>query len=159
MIGVLLPGACSDNGLEPEPLYGPVPEYGAPHATVILDGVVVDGTGDPIRDIAVELDGFGGTTSDSLGRWSLNRVGYSSCLTDSLVGCGLEATDVDSTENGGPYLPELVILDLDKTQDGSGYNLGTFEQHNIRIEMDETAVLYGPQCAAAARKRQESEED
>ena len=157
LLGALLPSACSESIVDP-PEYGPAPEYGAPHATVILDGVVVNNLGSPIKDIVVELDGFGSTTSDTLGHWALNKVGFSSCLTDTLVACGLEATDVDDAENGGPYDPELVILDLEKTSPGIGWNLGTWEQHDVRIVLDEPAMEYGPQCARAARKHEKTDD-
>lgn len=155
LLGALLPSACSDSPVDVE--YGPAPEYGAPHATVIVDGVVVNNVGAPIKDIVVGLDGFGSTASDTLGRWSINKVGFSACLTDTLVNCGLEATDVDGADNGGPYDLELVILDLVKTSSGTGWNLGTWEQHDVRIVMEEPVMEYGPQCARVAREHDDAD--
>ena len=145
LLGALLPSACSDN------TNGPLPEYGMPQATVKLDGEVVDVAGAPVRDIVVEMSGFGSTTTDASGKWLLDEVGYSSCVEDDKLSCGLEAKDVDGPANGGPYPPSLVVLDLQQTQPGSGWNLGTFEQHDVRIVMDDVAVEYGPQCATAKR--------
>jgi putative lipoprotein (rSAM/lipoprotein system) len=143
LLGALLPAACSDNGVDPV-------EYGAPHATLNLDGVVADNLGTPVKDIVLEVEGFGSTTSDEQGVWSLQSVGFSSCLTDSMIVCGLTATDVDGTDNGGPYPPTLVELDVEKTEDGSGWNIGTFEQHDIRVIMEDVVVEYGPLCVRAA---------
>ena len=152
LLGALLPQACSDNPTDP-----PAPEYGAPYATVNLDGEVVDVAGAPVRDIVVEMDGFGSATSDASGKWSLESHGFSSCIADSQLTCGLEAKDVDGPDNGGPYPPSLVVLDLQQTQPGSGWNLGTFEQHDVKIVMEDVAVEYGPQCATA--KRPENSDD
>lgn len=151
LLGALLPTACGDNIDAPE--YGPAPEYGVPQATVKLDGVVVDVSGAPVRDIVVTMDGFGATASDIQGIWSLNKTGFAACVPDTQLVCSLEATDEDGVENGGPYPPTLVILDLEKTQSGSGNNLGTYEQHDIRIVMDDVIAEYGPECAKAARDR------
>jgi hypothetical protein len=121
---------------------------------VILDGVVVDNLGAPVKDIVVEMDSFGSTTSNDLGIWSLQSAGFSNCLADTLVACGLVASDVDGTDNGGPYPPTLVELDLEQTSPGSGFNLGTYEQHDIRIVMEDVAVEYGPQCATLKRPQE-----
>lgn len=148
LLGAFLPNACSENPYDP-----PAPEYGAPYATVIVDGVVVDNLGAPIRNIRVEMNGFGATTSDTLGNWSIDTEGFASCVADTQIACGLEATEVDGLENGGPYQPTMVVLELEQTSPGSGFNLGTFEQHEITIVMEDMALEYGPQCAAAERAR------
>lgn len=152
LLGALLPSSCTEDAVDP------APEYGAPHATVILDGVVVDNLGAPVKDIVVEMDHFGSTTSDALGNWSLQGVGFDACVVDTLVACGLVATDVDGPDNGGPYAPTLVALDLEQTAPGSGFNLGTYEQHDIRIVMEDIPVEYGPQCAKTTRARKELDE-
>jgi hypothetical protein len=148
LLGTLLPSACSDTTFSPE--YGPTPEYGVPLATVIVDGVVVDLRGAPVKDIVVEMEHFGSTTSDSLGEWSMQNVGLDTCVVDTQTACGLEARDVDGIANGGPYPPTLVLLDLQQTVPGSDFSLGTWEQHDIRIVMEDVVVEYGPECAKAA---------
>jgi putative lipoprotein (rSAM/lipoprotein system) len=148
LLGALLPSACSDNA------NGPTPEYGMPLATVNLDGEVVDVVGAPVRDIVVELDGFGSTTSDASGKWSLNGVGFNSCVADSQITCGLVAKDVDGAANGGPFPPTLTVLDLEQTAPGGGWSLGTFEQHDVKIVMEDVAIEYGPQCVAAKIMRE-----
>ena len=151
LLGTLLPSACGDNPID-------AVEYGAPIANLKVDGVVVDYAGTPVKDIVVEFDGFGSTTSDAEGDWSLESSGYSSCLADTQVVCGLVASDVDGSDNGGPFLPTLVPLDLVKTKPGSGWNVGTYEQHDIRIVMEEIAAEYGVPCAKAALARKINEE-
>jgi putative lipoprotein (rSAM/lipoprotein system) len=152
LLGVLLPNSCSDNSVDP------TPEYGVPQATVILDGVVVDNLGAPVKDIVIEMDHFGSTVSDSLGNWSMENVGFDACVVDTQIACGLVATDVDGIENGGPYPPTLVGLDLEKTKPGGGFDQGTYEQHDIRIVMEDVIVEYGPQCAKAARDRKKNDD-
>ena len=151
LLGTLLPSACGDNPID-------TVEYGAPIANLKVDGVVVDNVGAPVKDIVVELEGFGSTTSDAEGDWSLETSGFSSCLADTQVVCGLVASDVDGPDNGGPYPPTLVPLDLVKTKPGSGWNVGTYEQHDIRIVMEDILVEYGVPCAKAALKRKMDEE-
>jgi hypothetical protein len=149
LLGALLPNACTDSGVDP------APEYGVPQATLKLDGVVVDSRGAPVKDILIELDNFGSTTSDALGGWSMVSVGFDSCVIDTLTACGLVASD---PAGPGMYMPTLVNLDLVQTAPGSGFNLGTYEQHSIRIVMDDVAVEYGPECAKAAYGRKKLDE-
>lgn len=148
LLGALLPSGCGDDTIEP------TPEYGVPYATVKLDGDVVDFVGQPVKDIVVEMDGFGSTTTDESGTWSLAANGFNACVTDSHLTCGLVATDVDGSANGGPYPPSMVVLDLEQTAPGHGFGVGTFEQHDIRIVMEDVLVEYGPQCVAAKLARE-----
>jgi putative lipoprotein (rSAM/lipoprotein system) len=149
LLGALLPSACDENPTDP-----PTPEYGVPQATVKLDGVVVDERGAPVRDIRLELEGFGSATSDTLGVFSLSSTGFASCVVDSQLACGLEATDVDGPDNG-MYEPTMVVLDLQQSQPGSGWDLGTFEQHDIEVVMPDIGLEYGPICAAIERLHRE----
>lgn len=153
LLGMLLPSSCSDSGVDP------TPEYGVPQATVILDGTVVDNLGAPVKGIVIEMDHFGSTVSDSLGSWSMEDIGFDACVADTQVACGLVATDVDGSENGGPYPPTLVALDLEQTKPGNGFDMGTYEQHDITIVMEDVIVEYGPQCAKAARDRKKNDDE
>ena len=114
-----------------------------------MDGEVVDVAGTPVKDIEVQMLGFGKTTTDESGKWSLGEVGYNQCIADSQLTCGLVATDVDGAANGGPYPPSMVVLDLEQTAPGGGWDMGTYEQHGLRIVMEDVYIEYGPQCVAA----------
>ena len=56
------------------------------------------------------------------------------------------------------YMPTMVDLALVQTAVGSGWHMGIYEQHNIRIVMEDIAVEYGPECAKAAYGRKKLDE-
>lgn len=148
VFGAILGSGCSDS-VDPDPEYGPAAEYGMPHATVRLDGRVVDHRGQPIPGVAVSFEGAGADTTDALGAWTIET---GQALVPCIIGgtdCSILATDIDGPANGGPYPPAQQPLDLEQTEPGDGrWYYGTWEQHGLDITMTD-AVEYGPPCAEA----------
>lgn len=145
-LGAILGSGCSDKSTDPE--YGPMPEYGVPSGTIVLDGTVVDGHGTGIAGIEVSFNGAVADTTDSNGAWSIDRDNvYIPCTDENQDPCEVTATDIDGPDNGGPYPTLRIPLDLDQTDPGDGgYDQGTWEQHGIEIDVD-PAVEYGPPVA------------
>jgi putative lipoprotein (rSAM/lipoprotein system) len=109
-------------------------EYGQPYATYRLDGhVVTANEKQPITGIEIYLlpYGPGRAVTDTIGIWKLSGNG-----SDMVSNCSLYVRDVDADSNGGKFQDKRVPLTLTKTADGSGWYHGTYEQHDIQIELD-----------------------
>jgi len=143
MIGLILglTGISCDNGNGP----GPQPEYGMPYAKYVLDGTVVNAeTEEPVEGIRVKFpsdasdyDSSSMTFSDENGDWSITKQIYP-CGADGSSECDVSAQDVDGDENGGTFEEKQIDLSLTQTKPASGtWDKGTFEQHDVRIELTE----------------------
>jgi putative lipoprotein (rSAM/lipoprotein system) len=109
-------------------------EYGQPYATYHLDGHVVTAKEkQPITGIKIRFEPLGDTLTDMNGAWRL--IGdYGHWCFDA---CSLKVFDVDGDQNGGTFEDKTVPLTLTKTARGSGrWDEGTYEQHDIQIELD-----------------------
>jgi len=140
VLGTILGTGCSSDMNDPvEYGPGPMPEYGVPTGTVSITGRVIDNVGEPIPGVEVNFNGAGADTTDAEGNWAINRDHvFFSCDINSGDDCTVEAKDIDGPDNGGPYPPSEVTLDLEQTEPSSGsYHLGTWEQHGVDIVMTE----------------------
>lgn len=157
VLGAVLGSGCSDST---DPIEDdPIAEYGMPSATVRVDGRVTDMIGLPIPGIEVTFPGAGVDTTDAQGNWSIdNEQVFLGCTMDDQVDCSVIAKDIDGPVNGGPFPSSEVVLDLVQTKPGSGWNTGTWEQHDINIEMID-AVEYGPPMARVKPPESSSKED
>ena len=146
VLGAVLGSGCSDSTDPVE--YGPIAEYGVPTGTVRISGRVTSDMGGPINGIQVTFPGAGADTTDTQGNWSIDqdRV-FITCIEDDQTECIINADDIDGPDNGGVFLSSQVALDLVQTKPGSGWNTGTWEQHDISITMMTDAVEYGPPVA------------
>ena len=148
-IGAVLGSGCSDNPTDPVE-YGPVPmpEYGVPTGTIVLDGRVLDGRGAGIPGIEVVFNGGVADTTDATGAWSIDADHvFIPCAGGHANSCEVTANDIDGPDNGGHYPSVKVVLDPDQTDPGDGgSDQGTWEQHGVDIAMD-IAVEYGPPVA------------
>lgn len=143
MIGLILglTGISCDDGHGP----GPQPEYGMPYAKYVLDGTVVNAdTEEPVEGIKVRFpsDAADGDSSsiafsDENGDWAITRQIFPCGTSENgSIECDVSAQDVDGAENGGTYVEQEVDLNLTQTKQGSGtWDKGTFEQHDITIEL------------------------
>ena len=109
-------------------------EYGQPYATYRLDGQVVTAKeNQPIKGIKILFRPLGDTLTDTNGVWQLDGEFCSWCFD----ACSLEVHDTDGDSSGGKFQDKTVPLTLTKTANGSGkWNEGTYEQHDIQIELD-----------------------
>jgi putative lipoprotein (rSAM/lipoprotein system) len=115
--------------------FGPAVMYGAPTASYKLSGNVIDKeTNLAIQNIELDFY-YTKVYSDSKGDWQINVGGYSPCSN-----CIIVVRDVDGEENGGQFVEQVVNVNPVKTQDGKGFYMGTFEQHNIKIEMEKSPI-------------------
>ncbi len=106
-------------------------EYGVPHASFDLDGVVVDDqSGEPVPGIEVAFDGHT-ATSGAGGGWSLSADNAFACGPD----CTISARDVDGADNG-TYAETTAEFTATKTGEGSDdWDYGAWEAHDIEIAM------------------------
>lgn len=121
-------------------------------ATVHVDGQVVDQSGAPLANIHVAFEDGKSDTTDAAGDWSIVATGTvpAACVEDDQSPCMLAAHEIGYPE-GRIYLPHRSALDLVQAEDGQGdWDLGLWEQRDIRVVMQANAVLYGPPCAARA---------
>ncbi|MCP4573800.1 MAG: carboxypeptidase regulatory-like domain-containing protein [bacterium] len=121
-------------------------------AMVSIDGQVVDELGAPLPNIHVAFEDDVADTTDASGNWSIATRGSvpASCVEDVQAPCMLTAHEVGHPD-GDIYLPSRDALQLEQTLDGNGnWDLGLWEQHDVRVVMSGNAVLYGPPCAARA---------
>jgi putative lipoprotein (rSAM/lipoprotein system) len=113
-------------------------EYGSPYATLSLDGqVTAAGSGNPIANIRVALRDSSDVRSDAQGHWSMHFDGWSPCGASGFSPCSLSVSDTDGPAHGGTFIATSVPLDLVRTEDGHRWYEGTFEQHDIEIELTE----------------------
>lgn len=108
--------------------------YAQPYAVYRLDGQVVTvKEKQPITGIEIYLlpRRTGIAFSDTSGFWEFDGHVY-----DEVSSCSLYVRDVDGDSNGGKFEDKKVPLTLTKTAAGSGWDLGTYEQHDIQIELD-----------------------
>ena len=113
-------------------------EYGQPYATLKLDGrVTATGSGGPIANIRVALRDSSDVRSDADGRWSMRLDLWSPCGAAGFQPCSLSVSDTDGPAHGGTFADVSLPLDLAQTEAGHGWYEGTFEQHNIEIELTE----------------------
>jgi hypothetical protein len=121
-------------------------------ATVHIDGQVVDEGGAPLSGIHVAFEDDAADTTDAAGDFAIVAHGSvpADCVEDAQAPCMLTAHEVGFPE-GMAYLPHRGTLDLVRVGDGQGsWDLGLWEQLDIRVVMRTNAVLYGPPCAARA---------
>ncbi len=121
--------------------YRHMAEYGVPRARYKVDGVVRDDkTHTAIPGIRVRIfgpeydDTTGAARSDGAGHWSIDVTRHL-CFS----ACSLKVEDVDGPVNA-PYKDKTVPFDPVKTEPGSGWFEGTFEQHDIAIELESSAA-------------------
>lgn len=147
VLGAILGAGCSNNSTEPVE-YGPMPEYGVPTGRVRLDGRVLNQVGVPIPGVEVAFAGGRADTTDALGDWAIAEENiYIPCVSHGTTSCTVAASDIDGAANGGVFPTVEVTLSLAQTEPGSGYfDLGTWEQHGVDIEMS-AATAYGPPLA------------
>jgi putative lipoprotein (rSAM/lipoprotein system) len=117
-------------------------EYGQPYATLKLDGqVTAAGSGNPITNILVTLrqdsDMQSEVRSDAQGHWSMRLDHGPLCGTTGSDPCSLSVSDTDGPAQGGTFANVSLPLDLVRTEAGGGWYEGTFEQHDIEIELTE----------------------
>lgn len=129
VLGALLGAGCdSDDGTRVE--------YGQPHGTLRLDGHVQDEAGDPIAGIQVYHYGCEPDTTDAQGAWAIeDEFAQVPCSEGDSLRCAVVASDIDGAE-GGQYKEALELLDLTRTEEGSGWYEGTFEQHDIDLVLE-----------------------
>ncbi len=121
-------------------------------ATVRIDGQAVDVTDAPLPGIHVAFEGDVADTTDAAGHWSIEARGSvpGVCVDDVDAPCMIAAHEVGFPD-GNIYFPYRESLDLVQTQPGGNiFDLGLWEQHDIRVVLQANAVLYGPPCAARA---------
>lgn len=130
--------ACEKSTTDVE--YGPVVEYGMPHAQYKLSGQVVKASDQsPLEAIEVAFDDTSVVT-DADGNWSLEKDSYALCGIGSFEPCTLFISDVDGPAGGGEFGPTSSALELIQTESGDGsWFLGVFEQHDIITELIESA--------------------
>ena len=119
--------SCSSD--EPEE-YGPVLEYGVPHADYIVKGTVTDETGTPIQGIKTSIKGFypevvgvfvegiDSIQTDASGQYQLKYMGMPHKYFKLIV------EDIDGEANGGEFLSDTLDIDFDKAEkakDGDGH--------------------------------------
>jgi putative lipoprotein (rSAM/lipoprotein system) len=130
-------GVGCGGGIVPE--YGPLVEYGMPHAEYKLDGTVVSAMDQSaIEGILVTLISQGSTpnggdlsaVTDTQGKWTIDGMAL------PCHDCEAEADDVDGAQNGS-YQSATVALNLSQTAAGSGWDNGTFEQHDVTIQLNQ----------------------
>lgn len=109
-------------------------EYGCPHADYKVSGTVVKTVDQaPIEGIEIEFNERK-VYSNEEGDWVIDITAFP-CGSD----CRLIVRDIDGAEKGGSFKEDSLELDLKKTGLGSGdWYHGTFEQHDIIIEMEES---------------------
>jgi putative lipoprotein (rSAM/lipoprotein system) len=131
--------ACSDSATE----------NGGPTATFKLSGKVVSKNDKlPIPEINIRFKESLGNiaASDSNGLWQ--NIYYRS--DDCKSGCTLWAEDVDDEANLGRFISTPVDLKPKQTRQGSGSDLGDFEQKDILFEMELVPKDAGPLPAKEA---------
>ena len=134
VLGAILGTGCNDSESPAE--------YGMPSGTIRVDGQIVDEDGHPVPGIRVAFSGARPDTTDAAGNWSIDDSGaLLACVNDPYAPCTLDVQDVDAPDNGGSFQPEQVELDLVQTQQGSGWNQGTWEEHDIRIVVTESRLV------------------
>jgi putative lipoprotein (rSAM/lipoprotein system) len=134
VLGAILGFGC-EHSVEPS-------EYGSPYATLRLDGhVTAASSGNPITNILVSLhhdsDVQSEVRSDAQGHWSMRVDHGPLCGATGSDACSLSVSDTDGHANGGKFAAASVPLDLVRTEHGHSWYEGTFEQHNIEIELTE----------------------
>jgi len=141
-IGAVLGAGCESDDSGPQ----------TRSATVHIDGEVVDELGAPVAGIHVAFEDDVADTTGANGAWSIVARGTvpADCVADVQSPCRLTAHE-PGHPYGNIYLPHRGPLDLVRTEDGrNSFDLGLWEQHDIRVVMQANAVLYGPPCAARA---------
>jgi putative lipoprotein (rSAM/lipoprotein system) len=108
-----------------------------PHATYKFSGKITAAiTEAPIKGIRVSFPDRETTSSDAQGAWSLVAEGCRPCGLGGWGPCEIIFTDVDGADNGGTFAELSFPLEPTQTQPGSGWNEGTFEQHDIETELE-----------------------
>lgn len=107
-------------------------EYGTPSAVYKISGHVKDTQDNPIEGIQISFQHISVLT-DNEGEWNIDSTTFP-CWDDE---CELLVEDIDGPDNGGEFQDKTVDLNLQQTEDGSGWNDGTFEEHSIEIVVEE----------------------
>jgi putative lipoprotein (rSAM/lipoprotein system) len=109
--------------------------YGSPSANYRLSGKVVDKeTSLAIQNIELDFY-YTKVYSDNNGDWQINVGGYSPCNDN----CIIVVRDIDGEENGGQFVEQVAKIQPLQTEAGKNFFLGTFEQHDITIEMEKSS--------------------
>lgn len=112
------------------------PQYGVFTAKFKLDGKVVNEENEKaIKNINVILNSHQSVIveTDENGEWVIDEFTYGWRLEET----GLIVRDVDGEENGGHFKEKTIKLILKNTEEGDGnWYMGTYEQHNIIIELE-----------------------
>lgn len=129
-ICALLGASCADGPFDNKA------EYGVPSARYKLDGTVLDRRiATPVEGIRIRMatrsnDTTGAVRSDRNGRWAIDAR-----LFPCSDACSLRAEDVDGLDHGGHYASRTIPIAPARTEPPNGWDTGTFEQHDITIEI------------------------
>jgi len=112
-------------------------EYGMPWAKYILDGSVKNESATPIKGIEIKFlfedSLISETVTDDDGNWAIEDGFVYNCRDM----CSVVATDIDGGDNGGSYKPKTLDIESEQTVEGEGWGLGTYEQHDIDMQLEE----------------------
>jgi len=99
--------------------------------------VTAAGSGNPIANIRLALRDESEVRSDAQGRWSMHLEHGSPCGVGGFSPCSLSVSDTDGHANGGVFAAVSVALHPVRTEAGHDWDEGTFEEHDIEIELTE----------------------
>lgn len=131
VLGISAVSACSDS-IQPGPIMA---EYGVPHADYIIKGTVTDTDGNPIKGIQVSgkyehrsLPDTAYTASD--GTYELKGSAY-------LIGpeVDLRFEDIDLDENGGLFIPETRMVEMELDGSGHSWYSGMYSALCVDVQM------------------------
>jgi putative lipoprotein (rSAM/lipoprotein system) len=105
-------------------------EYGMPHASFEIKGVVTDEAGEPVRDIKISVrDAAPDRSEGEVGVGITNAYGYYSVDGSWFGGSDLVVAveDIDGDKNGGEFAPQDRELKIEEEDyvGGEGWNRGT----------------------------------
>ncbi len=128
------------------------PQYGVPTIDLELDGDVVTKEEKlPVKNIEISLKGFyifdeklnkyimPASYTDEEGNWDIlfSNAGYGYYDFYKNKSITLIIKDIDGMENLGYFGERELIIEVEQTEEPNGWHLGSYEKHDLTIEIDE----------------------